>query len=275
MKILTGKLAILAALASACAWADNLTWINPNGQIWSQFYTSPYYALDNSTSPPQVLTIFCLDYNHEVAPPFSWQADLNSLNSSNLNKFQFGGSYPGALTPAFTGDSAYVGDPHAVSMASGSDAYHRYIEAAWLFTNILDAQASGDSNNMVISQVAAWDLFVDQNNIADLGGRINGTSGTWNFTDRVAGVPASINGLTFRDAVDEAVRAAQAAVLGGWTAPQWTVVTANYGWVQNSNNGTLVQEFLTPLSTPEPAAILLMGTVLALSMGFLRRRKKA
>jgi len=270
------KVLVPLLLAGCCARADNMVWQNPNGVIWNDFYTSPYYASDTSRSPSQLLTIFCLDYNHDVAPPFSWVANLNTLTPGNTSQFQYGGSYPGALaTPwAFMQDSQGVGDPHAVTMQTGSDNYHRYLEAAWLFTNIMDSMAKSpeDTAAMQVSQVAAWDLFVDSNHINDLHSRISGTTGTWTFTNYSSN--ASITNLNFEAAVDEAVKAAQTAVLGGWTPTiGWSVVTANIGWVQNSNNGNLVQEFLTPfVATPEPGACVLLGTALLFLVFRLRRR---
>jgi hypothetical protein len=254
-----------------------MVWQNPNGVIWNNFYTSPYYAYDNSLSPSKLLSLFCLDYNHEVAPPFSWVADLNTLAGNNIGKYQYGGSYPGASTIpwAFTKDSQGLADPHAITMQAGSDNYHRYLEAAWLFTNILDAMAKNpeDTTAMQVSQVAAWDLFVDSSHIADLSSRIDGTTGAWTFANYSSN--ASITNLDFEAAVDEALKAAQTAVLGGWTpAFGWSVVTANSAWVQNSNNGALVQEFLTPYAlTPEPGSIVLLGTAV-LGLFFLLRRRR-
>jgi hypothetical protein len=160
-------------------------------------------------------------------------------------------------------------------MLPGSDNYHRYLEASWLFSNILTAQSKSDTNTMVLSQVAAWDLFVDSNHVADLESRIAGTGGTWAF-DNYVGAQSGISGLSFRDAVDEAVKAAQNAVLGGWTPSiAWTVVTANLNWVQNNNNGILAQEFLTPYNVaPEPSSQLLLGTILLVgAMLALRKRR--
>jgi len=270
---------VLLVLATCCARADNMVWQNPNGVIWNNFYTSPYYAYDNSLSPSKLLSLFCLDYNHEVAPPFSWVADLNTLAGNNISKYQYGGSYPGAATIpwAFTQDSQGVADPHAITMQAGSDNYHRYLEAAWLFTNILNAMAKSpeDTTAMQVSQVAAWDLFVDSNHIADLSSRIDGTTGVWTFANYSSNT--SITNLDFEGAVDEALNAAQTAVLGGWTPTfGWSVVTANSAWVQNSNNGALVQEFLTPFDlTPEPGSIVLLGTAVIGLFFLLRRRRLA
>jgi hypothetical protein len=162
----------------------------------------------------------------------------------------------GPLSPAFTGDNP--GDGHAVTMQPESDDYHRYLEVAWLFINILDAQSQSDINGGLISQVAAWDLFVDANHIAGLASRIQATPGLFAFTNYVA-AQNPITQLTFRDAVDEALSAAQNSVLNGWT-PQtgWTVVTGDTGWVNSDNSGQPVQEFMTPVA--EPVSVSLMAT---------------
>jgi hypothetical protein len=269
--------AFLLFIPCANIWGDNLVWSNPNGAIWSNFYTSPYYAYDQSQNN-QLLTIFCLDYNHEIAPPYDWTANLNQLAPGNTAQFQYGGSYPGVPGApfAFQSDSATVSDIHGVTMQAGSDAYHRYLEAAWLFTNILDAQSNSSVDVMEVSQVAAWDLFVDSNHIADLRSRIASTGGTWKFTNYVAGSNQTISGLIFEDAVDEAVRSAQLAVLGGW-APSigWSVVTGDANWIAANNGGNPTQEFLTPyVPNPEPGSLALFGSVAAVALLVGRRRMR-
>ena len=264
----------LSTILTGSTWADDLAWSNPNGTIWSNFYTSPYYTVDKSRNNA-LLTIYCLDYNHEIAPPYEWYANLNGLVPTNIGQFQYGGSYPGVPGApfAFQADSAYAGDPHAVTMSTSSDAYHRYLEAAWLFTNITGAQKTSDTAAMEISQVAAWDLFVDSNHIADLRSRIAGTGGNWKFTDYVSSSTHTITALVFRDAVDEALKAAQAAVLTGWTpAIGWSVVTGDSNWIQTGNGGVPTQEFLTYVPTPEPATFALLGAVALLAL-FVSRSK--
>jgi hypothetical protein len=249
-----GSLALVIAAGSARA--DTMLWQNASGLIWSNVYSSPYYVTDQSNN--QYLTLFCLDFNHEINPPAQWDANLNLLSLSNLSQFQYGGSYPNTPGPAFTGDDP--GDGHAVTMQPGSDAYHRYLEAAWLFTNLIDAQAQSNTNDVLISQVAAWLLFVDQDHLADLASRIQATDGTFSFADYV-GSQNLITPLSFRDAVDEALNASQNAVLGGWTgATNWAVVTGDIGWIDANHGGQPVQEFLTPVS--EPASLLSTGTFL-------------
>jgi hypothetical protein len=60
----------------------------------------------------QYLTLFGLDFNHEINPPTQWDVNLNLLSSSNLSQFQYGGSYSKTPGPDFMGDD---GDGHAPS----------------------------------------------------------------------------------------------------------------------------------------------------------------
>ena len=262
-----GSLALVIAAGSARA--DTMLWQNPSGLIWSNVYSSPYYVTDQSNN--QYLTLFCLDFNHEINPPAQWDANLNLLSPSNLSQFQYGGSYPNTPGPAFKEDDP--GDGHAVTMQPGSDAYHRYLEATWLFTNLIDAQTRSDTNDVLISQVAAWLLFVDKDHLTDLASRIQATDGTFSFADYV-GSQNLTTPLSFRDAVDEALNASQNAVLGGWTGTtNWAVVTGDIGWIDANHGGQPVQEFLTPVA--EPASLLSTGTFLVAAWLVFRKSRTA
>src|SRR5262249_35417449 len=119
---------------------DDLVWNGANGTAWSGFYTSPYFATDITTGAG--LTIFFLDYNHEIGPPTEWHADLNALSPSNLGSYLYGNSYPfinPATSFAFTGDG--LG-----GVTTDAQRYQRYVEAAWLFTNLIGAQNANDAN---------------------------------------------------------------------------------------------------------------------------------
>lgn len=254
-----GFLGSLALIAAGPAWADAIQWDNAIGPAWNNAYwVSPYKVTDQSNG--QDILIYCLDFNHDIAPPNNWVANLNLLSPSNLSHFQYGGSYLNPPIPAPT------------------DPYNRYLEAAWLFTNMIDSGA--DQQNAIASQVAAWLLFVDQSHIGSytvpgqgLEGQIAATTGSYSFTDYVGGQGVSGQLTTFTDAVNQALTASQNAVLqGGWTAADnWAVVTADPSWVNGSNGGTPVQEFLTPV--PEPSSIRYMGTLL-LAAGLIFRKNR-
>ena len=291
------RVCLFLILASS-AFADDLVWGGTWAGVWSGFGTSPYTAIDKSQSNKTIL-IFCLDYNDEIAPPGEWLANINPLNqNTTTNLAQFSGNYPNAKIIAATGPLntpptfAFQSDAGAsgpgVNLAASPAAWDRYREAAWLFTNILDAQKNNDLNSMIISQVAAWDLLVEGGNLGDLSSRIAGTGGSYNFnnyeysTNNYATAPGtqSITNLLFRDAVDAALTAAQTAVTaenwyGTTFAPTWDVVTGDPNWVNNSYGGTPVQEFLTPgpPPVPEPASVFLLFTVVA-CVAFAMRRKQ-
>jgi len=289
LKSIASRLSIIFLFAS-CLFADDLSWGGTWAGVWQGFGTGPYTAIDHSQNN-KVLVIFCLDYNDEIAPPVDWQANIRPVTQSNVTNFaQFGGNYGQGITAApwaFTGDTG-VNTGHLVDLTPSSSAYTRYLEAAWLFTNILDAQSHGDLNSMIISQVAAWDLFVETGKVADLRGKISATNGSpYTFrnyeysTNNYATAPTvdSMTNLLFQDAVNEALKAAQHAVVNqNWYAsafaPSWDLVTGDPAWT--SRYGRPVQEFLTEAPpVPEPASIVLLGTALIAASLALRRRQRS
>jgi hypothetical protein len=254
--------AVLLSAAGTQAFADVLTWSGPNGATWGGYYTSPYTAKDVTRN--ELLTIFCLDFNNEIAPPTTWEANLVDLSGSNVGQYQYGGSY-GVPAPSQPPPFRSVG---LFTTTTYDDAINRYRAAAWLFTNILNSPPYS-SNSAIVSQVAAWELFVSAGNLGTLTTKINGTSGTWTFNDNVgSGLPTT---GTFATAVDAALNAAHAAVYdNGWTgAGAWQVVTADATWVNTTHSGIRVQEFLTPV--PEPASLALFGSLVV--AGVAARRK--
>ncbi len=300
MKFRLGFLCFI--LSCGCLFADNLNWGGTYQGVWSGFGTSPYTAIDTSQNN-LVLQIFCLDYNDEIAPPTAWSATILNLNPSNVTNYgQFGGNYGNGITPvaganfAFSGDTptATPSDPnagqYAVQIATNSP-YIRYLEAAWLFSNIEQSLLGKNGDNVpnaIVSQVAAWDLFVEARNQATLRNEIDGTGGSWSFQNYVystnyqtaptteSGLPGSVS---FEEAVDEALNAAQNAIAAGWANSAyfgtWNLVTGTQAYV--NSYGIPVQEFLSPTpamnsQVPEPAAIVLLATVMV-GVGTAIRRK--
>lgn len=284
-------------IVGGCLFADDLQWGGTYLAAWSGFGTGPYTAIDTSDNN-KVITIFCLDFNDEIAPPINWTANIRPLTASNVTDFaQFGGNYgqgtPGApfgITAApfaFQSDLA-PGDPHSVNLFPGSfAAYTRYLEASWLFGNILQSLPHGDVNTGVISQVAAWDLFVEEKNQPELAGDISATGGSYTFNNYLYSADGystppttqTLAGLQFEEAVDEALKAAQNAVLNeNWVGSKyigsWNMVTGDPAWT--AGYGIPVQEFLTdaPPAVPEPGTVFLLGTMVA-AIGLARRCRRA
>jgi hypothetical protein len=121
--------------------------------VWSGFGTSPYTVID-STLNNKVLVVFCLDYNHEIAPPYDWQANILPVTQSNVSSSPQYGSFGTAPKPWIFNGDAGVDAGHSVDLSASILPYNRYLEAAWLFTNILAAQTHHDLNSMIVSQVA-------------------------------------------------------------------------------------------------------------------------
>lgn len=325
-------LSILLISVPGTVFADNLTWGGTYTQAWSGFGISPYTATNNSITPRQGMQIFCLDFNDEIGPPMTWQASILPLTRPNVEgtgafagKYaaQYGGDYntlvaaafndpanlrpsaeltppvvsgaaPGKVVPfAFNGDTSGAAGNYAVTLAS-QDPYIRYLEAAWLFT---DAQAAlpKDLNTDLITQVAAWELFVNYAKLPELTNDIKNTSGKFVLKNYLALSPGQTyltsssvhtqvtGGLSFEEAVDAALAAAQTAVLtnawgpGSYHYGSWSLVTGTPAFTVSY--GAPVQEFLSPNAIPdqppipEPKAVLLLATVAgALLFGFQKRQ---
>ena len=218
-------LAVATFLIAGTAFADHMVFNGESSQsnAWQGYWTSPYLATDQTSG--ESLTIYCLDFNHQVAPPYNWDATIRPLDPSNLALFQYG------LT---------------------ADAWQHYAAAASLFQDIQTLQITkpADANLLETEyQVAAWMLFVDPSHEAELESKITATGGT------------------FATEVTDLYNLALAEGSSVLTEPNWFVVTADPAWAAENQNGVPVQEFLIhqdPPPVPEPAAILLLGTVAAL-----------
>lgn len=281
-------LLVLLLMGAAGAFADDFAWGNTYAQVWQGFETGPYTALGQGANAS--ITIFCLDFNDEIAPPFNWSATVWNLNQSNVQtNAQYGGNYNNLLNsayqvsnpgqsapnqisgPVFVTDNA--GGGYSVDLSASSDAYSRYLEAAWLFTEL---QGAGSQSGMaLVAQAAAWELFVNSSKIGELTADIQNTGGTYSFVDFVdpsGSAMPSVSGLTFQQAVDYALNAAQAAVVTNKTfdGAGWTIVTADASWVESAAGKTIpAQEFLSPNAVdpppvPEPSAIVLFASAVGL-----------
>jgi hypothetical protein len=293
---------VLCALAAAGAgYADDLTWASAGSNVWSIFYVSPYTAVDNTTG--QSLQIFCIDYNHDIAPPQVWQANLVPLSTTNLSQYQFGGDYPGVLPAGSTAASSFAFQSQTTTSNSStvtanlttSGAMDRYLELAWLITQMETALADGQSGKMTtaamdaaldVYQVADWLIFADSGpsqfasgmtHIADLENKIAGTSGDYGYNATLGLWSAGSTGFDFQYAVDSALNSAEGAVVNnGWSSSAFSVVTATQSWDQANNAGTPLQEFLVMTPVPEPSKFVLLFTVIGLAglLSWRSTRKK-
>jgi hypothetical protein len=285
-----------------------MQWSSAGDNVWQGFYVSPYTAKDANTGA--LISIFCIDYNHEIAPPMDWQANIVPFSSSNFSQYQFGGTYPNILPGdtsnpanfAFQTNTAVSNGASVTANLSTSNGLNRYLELAWLATQMEGALTDGQNGllstaamNAVIDiyQVADWLVFADsgpseftssETHLQDLQGRIAATGGNFAFNSTLGLWGSSSSGYNFQFAVDSALNSAENAVVNqGWTPGLgWSVVTADKTWDAQNENGVPLQEFLTytpPSQTglnpvPEPSQIVLMLTVIAL-VGLLVKRSAA
>jgi hypothetical protein len=292
------RIIVLLALSTLTAFADGMTWGGTYSQGWQGIAIGPYSAIDGTTNTD--ITIFCLDFNDEIGPPYNWNANISNLNPSSVaNQAQYGGNYnnllnsayqvsnPGQPAPnqisgppfAFVTDNASGGI--SANLTASPDSYTRYLEAAWLFSEMEAVNPQSGLN--LVAQVAAWDLFVNSSNLPYLTQLIQLTTqqqgDVYNFHDYVDSTSptADATGLNFEQAVDYALNAAQAAVVtNGFNAAGWSIVTADPTWVEGAGNTIPAQEFLSPNATPpvpEPSAIILFATVAGM-VGFRKYRRK-
>jgi hypothetical protein len=258
---------------------DGATWTGPGETV----YVSPYTSTDTATSTP--ITIYCLDYNHEIDPPATWTADFLSLNMANITTLYYG---PSTSAPTVTDSSGQ----DSLSTSTGLNTtvmLERYLEAAYLFQQILNLKLNVSTNDTSAHEklqselnVAAWTLFLDASPAA--GGATYTTTSLADFEKCINEdlCNASNPDTAFANAVYDDLQDAQTAVLGGYAAPGWYAVTP---YNKTPGSGDVTQEFLaydlTETSNqdpvvPEPQAILLFGTLVGiLGASRYRRQKRA
>ena len=266
---------IMLLLLAVFAWtgvllADNLDF-TVNGSPYDAtgfggyYYISPYYAHDNTTG--NNLTMFCLDFDHEINTPENYDANIHAIPGSSTsfsgvaNQFQFG-----AVT-----DLSNFADTYGV--LTGASIYQRYEAAVWLVSHEmaeLNALGGAAVNSFAGHQIrakyqyAAWELFVYQGSDSAM------------LASSLAAVGANAYGSSFgADVGSELTAAITAAKNGAVSLVGWAVVSPVPVGQPNS-----LQEFLSPVSSadvapvPEPSAILMLGTVgLAIGALLFRRRQ--
>ena len=219
--------------ASLSAYSiTTLDWVSAGNNPQGYYYVSPYTAQVKGS--PQQLTLYCIDFNHEVAPPLEWNAVIEPLAFSNFSNFQ----YASLGTPASTWD--------------------KYQAAAWLITQLSNVAGSTSQAQYqrAVFQYAAWKIFVDPAHIGAF-----------------SGSQSAVGGAAFANQVTTAYNNAFAAVQGGYTATGWQIVSpypaGNIDSVQEFL--TPGPPALTP--APEPGSILLLSSVVGGLTLILKWRK--
>jgi hypothetical protein len=196
---------------SAVASPLTLDWVSAGNNPVGYYYVSPYTAEIKSTG--QLITLYCIDFNHEVAPPMEWEANIQTLDLADVPSLQYGNS-----------------------SSNLNSIWVNYEAAAWLITQ---TSQTTDKHQQAIDQYAAWKIFLDPSHLTA-------------YNNSVAAV-----GGTFAADITTAYNNAFSAVRNGYEPQGWDVVTPDPAGEPGST-----QEFLTPVPTPEPTSIILLGTAL-------------
>jgi hypothetical protein len=243
------KLFVGILLIASTAFADQFYFASPGTVVWNGVYVNPYQADDNTHPQNNPLTIYCDDWNTEFSGNPTWNANVETLTSGNVSQFKFG-----QITSAEGVN--LVGGFLQSFQYSNPNVYDLYLEAAYLDSELQADLASHPADNTAQEEFAAanWLLFVNSSNVAGLINTINAS------------------GSIFATAVYNDLSNAQTVVTGGgFNGAGWDVIVP-------VDNSFPMQEFLVdpPVTTPEPGAVILLGSVVGLlSLIEFRRRRRA
>ncbi len=225
--------------------ADNvtLTLTSPGNNISGNYYASPYQATVQGTG--QVLTIYCIDFNHDVSVGQTWNAVLQSLTQSNVATTSQEGA-PDPVNPL---------DPNA---------WQDYSAAAYLIDQQIASAAS--AYWAAVYQYAAWKVFLPYGNTPSMI-----STDITNYNNSVAVAESQYgNGTQFATDIAAAFAAAGKAVSGGYTPMNFELVTPN----PQGQIGS-VQEFLVKVPpVPEPSSIILLLTSAFAGVIVVRRKRR-
>ena len=226
-------------MVTGSAFADEFHFSSPGGTIWNGVYVSPYLARDNTQN--RDLTIYCDDWNTDFSGNPTWSANVYQLTPANSDQFKYSNATEiynvtllgGQLTPV---------------LDTTSTQFQRYLEVAYLDEKLEQELKSNDTAEQIELAAAQWTLFVD--------------------TAHVNPLIDAINNSGYGTAVFDELTEAHAAVANGsFNGADWRVMVPQG---QNSNSQQM-QEFL--YDTPEPSAVILLGTVAGL-LGLSKLRRK-
>jgi len=83
-------LSILSSALIIPARANSITldWVSSGNNVAGYYYVSPYTAEIKNTG--ELVTLYCIDFNHEVAPPWEWDANIQPLTPAALGTSSMG-----------------------------------------------------------------------------------------------------------------------------------------------------------------------------------------
>lgn len=235
------------------------------------YYISPYFGHTTGNAVGSLI-LFCIDFDHYINVPDSTPAVTRTLSTDGT----FGGDthYQYAGVTAGSGASSFInGALPSGTNISAMTAYERYEAAIYLLNTELVNGYVQDARKRALYQYALWEMFL-QNGPPDGNAVYSAALNTINGSDAnfKADVDALVLGAYNFVHVNGAANQAYLTNL----LPYYTVVDAT------SNPGPIggkYQEFLTPNSlppdlprVPEPASIVLLGSVLTAVSLTLRRR---
>jgi hypothetical protein len=193
--------ALIAAIAPSGLFATDVTldFVSPGNNIAGYYYISPYTAQIAGTG--QLLTLYCIDFNHEVDPPAQWNATIQAFDYANVPNMQYGGGGQ-----------------------NQQDTWFKYETAAYLIGELMNSPDDPQGlHQQAIYQYAAWKIFLDPAH-----------TGAFNASEAAAGGP------TFAAAVDAALNGAVTAALQGTSTGQWEIVTPDAKGLSTSTQEFLI-----------------------------------
>jgi hypothetical protein len=276
------KLTFLLALTSAAGLGlcDQMKFVSVNGPgpagapypadvYRGYYYVSPYFGKDLTTGQSDII-LFCLDFDHDINFGQEWnalihhlpntQADYNAVKST----FQFGN------VPNGTGGPTFV-QPVPTGETISLNSWQRYQVAARLFNKelgllgpTLQSTSVEFSRDRAVYQYAVWEVFLENNYTT--GGHtynyLNDFKASYNLI--VTLDPAFKTDV--KNVLDEALAHYSTADLQGWS-----IISPLPPDTPASPQEFFSRSFTT---NPEPSAVVLLGTVLAVWGGAKWRRKR-
>jgi hypothetical protein len=192
----------------------------------------------------QIFDTYCVDLLHNIYSYESPQVGLGSMQNWNQPNPGPSGTDPGSYP--------WATDPHAGSAAAY--LYNNYRNDGLVDANKADREAG--------LQLAIWEVLYEGDTLPSGMPSYNIADGKISFTGFSSQVTVYAN-----------------TYLNGLSANWNNTVNANALWLQTSNNdeglNTHTQDFIATNTVPEPAAIVLVGTGVALLAGIQFRKKRA